>query len=69
VELDPDSAGHEFVFAGVGALEIVVSLKDAVDGERHVVVYTVPVLADRCLPWPTGRDSCRRTGAVAGVVD
>jgi hypothetical protein len=47
-----------------GELEIVVSLKDAVDKERQVLVYTVPGSATNCLPWPTGRANLRRSGAV-----
>lgn len=50
---------------GDGTLEIVVSLKDAVDRERQVLVYTVASSGDRCLPWPTGRGNLWRSGAVA----
>lgn len=49
---------------GDGTLEIVVSLKDAVDRERQVFVYSVPGSGSRCLPWPTGRGNLRRTGYV-----
>ena len=49
---------------GDGTLEIVVSLKDAVDRERQVFVYSVPGSGTRCLPWPTGRGNLRRTGCV-----
>ncbi|MBN1610477.1 MAG: VCBS repeat-containing protein [Polyangiaceae bacterium] len=48
-----------------GQLEIVVSLKDAVDKERQVLVYTVPGSGTDCMPWPTGRGNLRRSGAVA----
>jgi hypothetical protein len=48
-----------------GELEIVVSLKDAVDKERQVLVYTVPGSGTDCMPWPTGRGNLRRSGAVA----
>ena len=51
---------------GDGTLEIVVSLKDGVDGERQVLVYEVPGSRDNCLPWPTGRGNLWRTGAVQG---
>ncbi len=47
---------------GDGQLEIVVSLKDGVDGQRQVLVYTVPGSATNCLPWPTGRGNLRRDG-------
>jgi hypothetical protein len=47
-----------------GELEIVVSLKDAVDGERQVLIYTVPGSASNCLPWPTGRANLLRNGYV-----
>jgi hypothetical protein len=50
---------------GNGTLEIVVSLKDAVDHVRQVLVYTVPGSAANCLPWPTGRGNHRRTGESA----
>lgn len=49
---------------GDGTLEIVVSLKDAVDRERQVFVYSVAGSGTRCLPWPTGRGNLRRTGHV-----
>jgi hypothetical protein len=49
---------------GDGTLEIVVSLKDGVDKERQVLVYTVASSGARCLPWPTGRGNLRRTGHV-----
>ncbi len=48
---------------GNGNLEIIVSLKDAVDHVRQVLVYTVPGSGDRCLLWPTGRANYLRTGA------
>jgi hypothetical protein len=47
---------------GDGVLEIVVSLKDGVDRERQVLVYTVPGSATNCLIWATGRRNLRRTG-------
>ena len=47
---------------GDGQLEIVVSLKDGVDGQRQVLVYTVPGSSTNCLPWPTGRGNLRRDG-------
>lgn len=47
-----------------GDLEIVVSLKDAVDKARQVEVYSVAGSGTRCLPWPTGRGNYRRSGAV-----
>lgn len=47
-----------------GQLEIIVNLKDAVDRERAVLVYTVPGSSDNCLPWPTGRGDFQRTGYV-----
>jgi hypothetical protein len=49
---------------GDGTLEIVVSLKDGVDRERQVFVYSVPSSGTKCLPWPTGRGNLRRSGAV-----
>ncbi|HEY5957362.1 MAG TPA: VCBS repeat-containing protein [Polyangiaceae bacterium] len=50
---------------GDGTLEIVVSLKDAVDKERQVLVYRVPGSGVKCLPWPTGRGNLWRNGHVA----
>jgi hypothetical protein len=48
---------------GDGALDIVVSLKDAsADGE--VLVYSVTGSGDECLLWPTGRGNYRRDGYV-----
>lgn len=47
-----------------GQLEIVVSLKDAVDRERQVLVFTVPGSSTNCLPWPTGRANLMRSGHV-----
>jgi hypothetical protein len=49
---------------GDGHLEIVVSLKDAVDKQRQVLVYTVPESGTKCLPWPTGRGNLWRNGHV-----
>ncbi|MBI5512765.1 MAG: VCBS repeat-containing protein [Deltaproteobacteria bacterium] len=48
---------------GDGALEVVVSLKDAVDRVRSALVFTVPGSAGNCLPWPTGRANLLRNGA------
>ncbi len=50
---------------GDGALEILVSLKDAVDKARQVLVYSVASSSTNCLPWPTGRGNLARTGFVA----
>jgi hypothetical protein len=50
---------------GDGTLEIVVSLKDGVDRERQVYVYSVASSGTKCLPWPTGRGNLRRSGAVS----
>jgi len=50
---------------GDGTLEIVVSLKDGVDRERQVLVYSVPGSGTKCLPWPTGRGNYWRNGFVA----
>ncbi|MGC4086830.1 MAG: VCBS repeat-containing protein [Polyangiaceae bacterium] len=52
---------------GDGDLEVVVSLKDAVDKMRQVFVYTVPGSSTNCLPWPTGRGNLRRTGFIAAA--
>lgn len=49
---------------GDGALEIVVSLKDAVDKVESVRVYTVPGSKTNCVLWPTGRANWRRSGLV-----
>jgi len=49
---------------GDGHLEIVVSLKDGVDKQRQVLVYTVPESGTKCLPWPTGRGNLWRNGHV-----
>ena len=49
---------------GDGQLEIVVSLKDGVDKQRQVLVYTVPESGTKCLPWPTGRGNLWRNGHV-----
>jgi hypothetical protein len=49
---------------GDGTLEIVVSLKDAVDRERSVLVYSVPGSSTGCLLWPTGRGNPLRSGWV-----
>ena len=47
---------------GDGSVEIVVSLKDAVDRMESVLVYTVRGSASNCLPWPTGRRDLLRSG-------
>jgi hypothetical protein len=49
---------------GDGDLDIVVSLKDAVDKVKSAVVYEVPASATNCLLWPTGRGNDRRDGYV-----
>ncbi len=49
---------------GDGTLEIVVSLKDGVDRERQVFIYSVASSGTKCVPWPTGRGNLRRSGAV-----
>jgi hypothetical protein len=49
---------------GDGALEIVVSLKDAVDKVESVRVYGVAGSGTKCLPWPTGRANWLRNGYV-----
>ena len=47
---------------GDHSLDIVVSLKDAVDKAKSVVVYDVSSSLDNCLLWPTGRGNNRRDG-------
>jgi hypothetical protein len=47
---------------GDGDLDIVVSLKDAEDKVRSVVIYEVAGSSDNCLAWPTGRGNDRRDG-------
>ena len=47
---------------GDGDLDIVVSLKDAEDKIRSVLVYEVPGSSVICLAWPTGRGNFRRVG-------
>ncbi|MBI2394890.1 MAG: VCBS repeat-containing protein [Deltaproteobacteria bacterium] len=49
---------------GDGTVEIVVSLKDAVDKVESVRVYTVKGSGTKCLPWPTGRGNWLRNGFV-----
>lgn len=49
---------------GDGTLEIVVSLKDGVDRERQVLVYSVASSKTNCMPWPTGRANLLRSGFV-----
>ena len=48
-------------------LEIAVSLTDAEDGVRQLLVYTFPGSADNCMPWPTGRGNALRTGVPTPV--
>jgi hypothetical protein len=50
---------------GDGDLDIVVSLKDAEDRVRSVVIYEVSGSSANCLAWPTGRGNDRRDGFVA----
>jgi len=45
---------------GDGVIEIVVSLKDAVDKVESALVYTVPGSSTNYLPWPTGRGGLLR---------
>jgi hypothetical protein len=47
-----------------GQLEIIVSLKDGVDGVQQVLVYTVAGSSDNCLLWATGRGNLRRDGYI-----
>lgn len=47
-----------------GELDIVVSLKDSIEPEEQVRVYSVPGSADNCMPWPTGRGNLQRDGWV-----
>lgn len=47
---------------GDGDLDIVVSLKDAEDKVRSVLIYEVPGSSANCLAWPTGRGNYRRDG-------
>lgn len=49
---------------GDGDLDIVVSLKDAVDKQKSVVVYEVPASSTNCMVWPTARGNDRRDGYV-----
>lgn len=49
---------------GDGTLDIIVSLKDASDGEPQVLVYRVPGSSDNCLLWNTGRGNYLRDGYV-----
>ncbi|MCX5746440.1 MAG: FG-GAP-like repeat-containing protein [Proteobacteria bacterium] len=52
---------------GDGDLDIVVSLKDAVDQTRSVLVFEVPGSSTKCLPWATGRGNLRRDGYVPPI--
>jgi hypothetical protein len=47
-----------------GDLDIVVSLKDAQDRMRSVVIYEIAGSSGNCLAWPTGRGNYRRDGYV-----
>ena len=49
---------------GDGDLDIVVSLKDAVDRERSVEIFEVAGSSNNCLLWPTGRGNLLRDGFV-----
>jgi len=49
---------------GDGDLDLVVSLKDAVDRTRSVLIFEVAGSAGNCLLWPTGRGNYRRDGFV-----
>jgi len=49
---------------GDGDLDLIVSLKDAVDRMRSVLIYEVPGSSSNCLLWPTGRGNYRRDGFV-----
>ena len=49
---------------GDGQLEIIVSLKDAIEGVEAVDVFTVPGSSTNCMPWPTGRANGFRNGYV-----
>jgi hypothetical protein len=52
---------------GDGDLDIVVSLKDAVDKEQSVLIFEVPGSSTNCLAWPTGRGNYRRDGYLPGT--
>lgn len=47
---------------GDGDLDLVVSLKDAVDRMRSVLVFEVPGSEANCMLWTTGRGNLRRDG-------
>ena len=47
-----------------GDLDIVVSLKDAVDKVKSVVICSVAGSSSNCVLWPTGRGNYRRDGYV-----
>lgn len=49
---------------GDGVLDIVVSLKDAVDRQKSALVYKVTGSSTNCMPWPTARGNDRRDGFV-----
>lgn len=46
---------------GDGTVEIIVSLKDAVDRMESVLVYSVRGSSTNCLPWPTARKDLLRS--------
>jgi hypothetical protein len=48
---------------GDGTLDLVVSLKDAEQGQPQVLVYRIPGSEDNCMPWPTGRGNYLRQGS------
>jgi hypothetical protein len=49
---------------GDGTVEVIVSLKDAVDMVQSVLVYTVPGSSTNCLLWPTSRHDLLRSAWV-----
>ncbi len=49
---------------GDGDLDLVVSLKDAEDRQRSVLIFEVPGSSANCLLWPTARGNLRRDGFV-----
>ena len=62
---DRYSSGAAFADVdGNGTLDIVVSLKDAVDKQKSALIYEVAGSADNCMPWPTARGNDRRDGFV-----
>ena len=49
---------------GDGTMEIIISLKDAVDKKRQVLIYSIPGSKNNCLLWPTGRANLLRNGYI-----